>query len=516
MGKTQPASGSGFNPNFLGSVLQWVEKVGNRLPDPVTIFVVLCLLVAIASAIAAGVGISVTHPATGETIEAVSLLTPEGIRRMVTEAVENFVSFPPLGTVLVAMLGVGVAEYTGFLTAILRQGVLIAPAKLITPAVVFIGIMSNVAADAGYVVLAPLGALVFLAFGRHPLAGLAAAFAGVSGGFSANLVINALDPLLAGITEAGAELINPDYQVNVAANYYFMVVSTVLLTAIGWWVTDRIVEPRLGTYQPSEAGSDFALERLTAAEKKGLRWAGYALIAFIGLLAVLVLPPQGILRDPETYMIIPSPFLSGIVPLIMLGFLIPGIAYGIAAGTIKTDKDGIQGMTSAMSSMGYYVVLAFFAAQFVAYFSWTNLGIIVAVSGARFLQATGLTGIPLLLGFIGISGAINLFIGSASAKWAVMAPVFVPMLMLLDYSPELTQLAYRIGDSTTNIITPLMPYFPIIVAFGQKYDKNLGLGTAIATMLPYSVAFFLGWSLFFVLWLLLGLPLGPGASVYLS
>ncbi|MEO0949344.1 MAG: AbgT family transporter, partial [Cyanobacteria bacterium J06641_5] len=284
-----------------------------------------------------------------------------------------------------------------------------------------------------------------------------------------------------------------------------------LITAIGWFVTDRIVEPRLGSYNPPDA-SQTSLTRLTASQKRGLLWAGYAMVACVGLLLALVLPPQGILRQPETYSIIPSPFLSGIVPIVMLLFLVPGLAYGIGAGTIKTDRDAIAGMTTAMGGMAYYIVLAFFAAQFVAYFNWTNLGVIVAISGARFLEASGLTGIPLLLGFIGVSSFINLFIGSASAKWAIMAPVFVPMLMLLDYSPELTQLAYRIGDSTTNIITPLMPYFPIIVAFGQKYDKNLGLGTLIAMMLPYAVAFFLGWSLFFMLWLVFGWPLGPGVS----
>ena len=507
--------GNNTKKNFIASILQRVENVGNRLPDPVTIFVILCFTIIIVSAIASTMGVSVTHPATKETIKAVSILTPEGIRRIVTEAVTNFVSFPPLGTVLVAILGFGVAEYTGFLAAILRQGVLVAPAQLITPVIVFIGVMSNLAADAGYVILPPLAALVFLSFGKHPLAGLAAAFAGVAGGFSANLLVNALDPLLAGITQSGAQLIDPNYTVEATANYYFMAVSALLITLLGWWVTEKIIAPRLGTYQPAETVS-FSLETLTTAEKRGLRWAGYALAALIGLLIVLVLPPQGILRQPETFTIIPSPFLSGIVFITTLVFLIMGIAYGIGAGSIKTDKDAIQGMTSAMSGMGYYLVLSFFMAQFVAYFSWTNLGLIVAISGAELLQGTGLTGIPLLLALIILSAFINLFIGSASGKWAIMAPVFVPMLMLLDYSPELTQLVYRIGDSSTNMITPLLPYFPIIVAYGQKYDQNFGLGTLIAMMLPYSVVFLLGWSILFIFWLILGLPWGPGVSSYLS
>ncbi|NET59461.1 MAG: AbgT family transporter [Symploca sp. SIO2E6] len=501
--------GSNQKKNLISSILQRVENVGNRLPDPVTIFIILCFTIIIASAIANYLGVSVTHPATKETIAAISILTPEGIRRIVSEAVTNFVNFPPLGTVLVAILGFGVAEYTGFLAAMLRQGVLIAPAQLITPVMVFIGVMSNLAADAGFVILPPLGALVFLSFGKHPLAGLAAAFAGVAGGFSANLLINALDPLLAGLTQSGAQLIDPNYTVEATANYYFMAVSVPLITLLGWWVTERIVAPRLGSYQPEETVA-FSLETLTTAEQKGLRWAGYSLAAFFGLLIVMVLPPQGILRQPETFTIIPSPFLTGIVFITTLLFLILGLAYGLGAGTIKSDKDAIQGMTSAMSGMGYYLVLSFFMAQFVAYFSWSNLGLIVAISGAGLLQGMGLTGIPLLLGLIVLSGFINLFIGSASGKWSIMAPVFVPMLMLLDYSPELTQLVYRIGDSSTNMITPLLAYFPIIVASGQKYDQDLGLGTLIAMMLPYSVVFLLGWSLLFIFWLFLGLPLGPG------
>ncbi|NER04593.1 MAG: AbgT family transporter [Okeania sp. SIO3C4] len=500
--------------NLIASILKRVEIIGNRLPDPVTIFIVLCFTIFIISAIASAMGVSVTHPATQETIEAVSLLTPDGIRRIVSEAVTNFVSFPPLGTVLVAVLGFGVAEYTGFLGAVLRQGVLIAPAQLVTPIIVFVGVMSNLAADAGFVILPPLAALVFLSFGKHPLAGLVAAFAGVAGGFSANLLVNALDPLLAGMTQSGAQLVDPNYTVEVTANYYFMVVSAFLITLLGWWVTESIVAPRLGTYEPPET-VNVSLEKLTTAEKRGLRWAGYSLAAVTSLLMVLVLPPQEILRQAETFTIIPSPFLSGIIFIITLVFLILGIAYGVGAGTIKTDKDAIKGMISAMSGMGYYIVLAFFMAQFVAYFSWSNLGIITAISGAQFLQEAGLTGIPLLLALICFTGLINLFIGSASGKWAIMSPVFVPMLMLLGYSPELTQLVYRIGDSSTNMITPLLPYFPIIVTYGQKYDQNLRLGTLIAMMLPYSVTFLLGWSVLFVLWLLVGLPWGPGVPTYL-
>ncbi|WP_289500841.1 AbgT family transporter [Gloeocapsopsis sp. IPPAS B-1203] len=495
-------------PGWISKSLAFIEAVGNKLPDPLTLFFIFCLAVIVISAIAAALSVSVVNPGNDETIAAVSLLTPDGIRRIVTEAVTNFTEFPPLGTVIVAMLGVGVAEATGLLAALLRQLVLVAPARLISPTVVFAGVMSNIASDAGYVVLVPLGAIVFLAFKRHPLAGMAAAFAGVSGGFSANLLLSPLDPLLAGLSQSAAQLINPNYEVNATANYYFLAVSTFLVTLVGWYITDKIVEPRLGSYQ-----GEATLEELTARERKGLRWAGYALLAFVVFVLALLLPPQGILRDPETSAIIPSPFIDGIVFLIAIAFLLPAIAYGKAAGTIRNDKDVAQSMGSAMSSLGYYIALAFIAAQFIAYFNWSNLGIITAVSGANFLRATGITGPPILLLFILLTVILDLFVGSASAKWAVMAPVFVPMLMLVGYSPELTQAIYRIGDSTTNIVTPLMPYFPIVVAFGQKYDRNLGIGTLISLMLPYSLSFLICWTVLFFVWLFLGFPLGPGAPM---
>jgi aminobenzoyl-glutamate transport protein len=508
--ETRNADSNKAKSTWVEKSLAFIEELGNKLPDPLTLFFILSLFVIVVSVIAASVNLSVVHPGTNKTVAAVSLLTPDSVRRIFTQAVKNFVEFPPLGTVLVAMLGVGVAEATGLLSALLREIVMVTPRKLITPVVIFAGVMANVASDAGYVVLVPLGAVIFLAFGRHPLAGLAAAFAGVAGGFSANLLISSLDPLLAGLTQTAAQLIRPGYQVNATANYYFMAVSTFLITLIGWFICTQIVEPRLGAYT---GDADIEINEVTATERKALRWAGYAFLAFIAFILVLVIPPQGILRDPEKFTIIPSPFIDGIVFIIALAFLIPGVVYGKVAGTVRNDKDVARYLGNAMSSMGYYIALAFIAAQFISYFAWSNLGIIVAVKGADFLKATGITGPPLLILFILVSVAIDIFVGSASAKWAIMAPIFVPMFMLLGYSPELVQAAYRIGDSTTNIITPLMPYFPVVVAFGQKYDKSLGIGTLISLMLPYSIAFLIGWSVLFVIWFMLGLPLGPGAAM---
>lgn len=501
--------------------LDMIEVVGNKLPHPVTIFVLFSIAVAIISHIAAAAGVSVefnmvdrtTNEVKLTTVQAISLLNADGIRYMFSKAVANFTGFAPLGTVLVAMLGVGVAEGTGLIQALLRKLVLSTPKRLITAVVVFAGVMSNIASDAGYVVLVPLGAIVFLSFGRHPLAGLAAAFAGVSGGFSANLLIGTVDPLLGGISTEAAKLVSPGYAVAPTANWYFMIASTFLITILGTWITEKIVEPRLGEYKGNEKVD---LHDLTAAEKKGLRAAFISILLFTVLIALLVVPANGILRDPQKGTIMGhSPFMDGLVPIIMLFFLVPGAAYGIFAGTIKNDKDVANAMGKAMASMGGYLVLAFAAAQFVAYFAYTNLGTILAVKGAAFLKATGMTGFPLIIGFILVSAFINLFIGSASAKWAIMAPVFVPMLMQLGYSPEFTQVAYRIGDSSTNIISPLMSYFAVIIAFAQKYDKETGIGTLISTMLPYSIIFLVGWTILLVIWSFFGLPIGPGAGMYL-
>ena len=502
--------------------LNMIEKVGNKLPHPVTLFVLFSIAVIIISDLAARAGVAVEFDMVDRTtnevkltaVQAVSLLNADGIRYMFSKAVSNFTGFAPLGTVLVAMLGVGVAEGTGLIQAALRKLVLSTPKGLITAVVVFAGIMSNVASDAGYVVLVPLGAIIFLSFGRHPLAGLAAAFAGVSGGFSANLLVGTIDPLLGGISTEAAKLFSPGYTVTATANWYFMIVSTFLITILGTLITEKIVEPRLGEYKGT---AKVELQRLTNEEKKGLAAAGVSLLLFIIAIGVMVGPASGILRNPEKGTIIlgGSPFMDGIVPIIALFFLIPGVVYGVFAGTVKNDKDVASSMGKAMGTMGGYLVLAFAAAQFVSYFGYTNLGTILAVKGADFLKATGMTGFPLIIGFIIVSAFINLFIGSASAKWAIMAPVFVPMLMAVGYSPEFTQVAYRIGDSTTNIISPLMSYFAVIVAFAEKYDEDTGIGTLISTMVPYSIIFMFGWSLLLVAWYFLGWPLGPGVSMFL-
>jgi aminobenzoyl-glutamate transport protein len=502
-------------PSLLSRFLTIVERGGNALPHPATLFALMAVLVILVSAVAAQLDISVVHPGTGQRVQPVSLLSVPGLHRIMTELVSNFTGFAPLGTVLVAMLGIAVAEGSGLIGAGLKLVVLSAPPRALTFAIVFAGIMSNTGGEVGYVLLIPLAAIMFLAVGRHPIAGLAAAFAGVSGGYSANLLLGTVDPLLAGLSEEAARIIDPDYRVNPSANYYFMVVSTFVISLLGTLVTERVVEPRLGHYAgaPHE---DSGATTLAPAERRGLGWAGVAAVLFTAAILWGTVPETGFLRDPETGSLLRSPFMSGIVALIFAAGLVTGLAYGLGAGTVRSDGDVVKAMGKAMETLGVYLVLVFFAAQFVAFFNWTNLGLIFAIRGAETLQASGLGTVPLIVAFVLVSAFINLFMGSASAKWAIMAPVFVPMLMLLGYTPEFTQAAYRIGDSTTNIISPMMSYFALIIAFMQRYQTNAGLGTLVATMLPYSAAFLAGWTIMLIGWVLLGLPVGPGAGLYLT
>ncbi|MEM6891238.1 MAG: AbgT family transporter [Pseudomonadota bacterium] len=516
-----------YRKNAFTRFLDGVEWLGNLLPHPVTLFFYLSVAIVLLSGIFGWLGVQVEDPrpldapgvAEDGMIRAVSLVNGDGVRRIFTNLVSNYTSFAPLGVVLVAMIGVGVAEKSGLLSAVVRNMVLGAPRHVVTVAIVFAGIISNTASEVGYVVVIPLAGAIFYALGRHPLAGMAAAFAGVSGGYSANLLIGTIDPLLAGITQEAANLIDPIYEVAPTANWFFMVASTFLVTIIGTLVSIFIVEPKLGAYDSSKADEtildDTLMEPLKLEERQGLRWAGIAFLCVLVLMAITLVPDWGVLRNPDTGDRMRSPFFQGFVVWILIFFLATGYSYGRAVGTMKTDRDVIDAMSGALSSLGLYMVLVFFAAQFVAFFGWTNIGAITAVSGAQFLQDTGLTGPALFIGFILICAVVNLSLGSASAQWAVTAPVFVPMLMLIGYSPEVIQAAYRIGDSTTNIITPMMSYFGLIMAWASRYDRDLGVGTLIAMMLPYSLFLLIFWSSFFFLWtFVLELPVGPGSPTY--
>jgi aminobenzoyl-glutamate transport protein len=505
---------------YVDTFLDIIERTGNKMPHPATLFFLFSVAIVFISEISTQLGLSITFErlikgeVTTQSLATKSLLSKEGISFIFSSMTPSFTGFAPLGVVLVAMLGVGVAEGTGLISAVLRKLVLSTPKVLVSAVVVFAGIMSNLASDAGYVVLVPLGAVIFISFGRHPLAGLAAAFSGVSGGFSANLLVSALDPLLGGLSTEAAHILDPNYNVLATDNWYFLIVSTFLITTLGALITDKIVEPRLGKYH----GEAEEIDKISKLEGRGMIFALISTILLTIVLAFLILPESAPLRDPKTGSLsFGSGFMSGLVPIITLYFLVPGMAYGIGAKTLKSDKDLAAMLEDSMSAMGGYIVLAFFAAQFISYFNYTNLGTVIAVKGANILEAANFTGMALIISFIFITGLINLFIGSSSAKWAIMAPVFIPMLMRLGFAPEFTQVIYRIGDSVTNIISPLMPYFAIIVAFAKKYDKDSGIGTLVSIMIPYSIIFFIGWTIMLSIWFLFKLPLGPGdASILLN
>jgi len=493
--------------------LDYIERAGNKLPHPATLFAMIAIIVAIASLFGDWVGLTAIHPADGSVIKVKNLLNGDGLRWIYENVVYNFVNFPPLGYVLAVMIGIGVAEGSGLFNAGIRALVLKAPKRLITMSVVLAGVLSHVASEAGYVILIPLGAIIFYALGRHPMAGLAAAFCGVSGGFGANFLIGSIDPILAGLSESAAHIIDPAMKVNAAVNFYFMFISAFMIVILGTIVTEKIVEPRLKKYEGN--AEKIPVDEITSLEKKGLMWAGIWLVILMTALAFTIIPENGIFRNPETGEILHSPFFDGIITGILIFFFVPGLVYGIVTKSIKNDTEMMKHIIKSMSTLATYVVLVFFAAQFVYFFRYSNLGLIIAIDGAQFLKSIGFTGITLIVAFVILSAFINLFMGSASAKWAIMAPVFVPMFMLLDYHPALTQAAFRIGDSVTNPITPMMSYFALIVAFAQKYDEKYGIGTIISTMIPYTVVFLFFWTILLIIWMLLGLPLGPDGPLYL-
>lgn len=516
-----PADQDTARRSLPSRLLDLVERTGNRLPDPAALFLILMMVVWLASWWLSGVSFSAIDPRSGQPIQIVNQLAGTSLTGFMAGLVKTFVNFPPLGVVLVAMLGLGVAEHTGFINAVLRKILSVTPRMLLTPMLILVGILSHVAVDAGYVLVIPLGAVIFYAAGRHPLAGIAAAFAGVSGGFSATVGIpSSLDPMLAGLTQTAAQVVAPTLEVNPLNNFYFTTASTLLIVGVGWFLTDRVIEPRLrGAPVDGDPAGLPQMEAVASAENRGLAWALGAMAVTAALFAWSVTGDDSPWRaaaeqvPPQTHPLLApaAPLMQSIVALIFVFFLIPGIVYGYAAGTVKTHRDIVQGMAKAMNGMGYYIVMAFFCAQFIAAFGNSNLGALVAVEGADLLRSLGLPMGITLAGIIVLTGAVNLLIGSASAKWGLIGPILVPMLMQLGVSPDLTQAAYRVGDSTTNIITPLMPYFPLIVVYCRRYVTGTGIGTLIAMMLPYSLALLGTWTLFLLGYWALGLPLGVGA-----
>lgn len=494
--------------------LATVERVGNKLPDPALLFIALLFIVWIFSWLLSYVTFDLIDPRSGENLQVVNQLSGTAITTFFASMVKTFAHFHPIGVVLVAMLGIGVAEHTGFINTALRAMMNVTARWLLTPMVILVGIVSHTAADAGYVLVIPLGGVIFYAAGRHPLAGIAAAFAGVSGGFSANFIPSAIDPMLQGISQSAAQIIDADVSLNPLNNFFFTAASSLVIIALGWIVTDRIVEPRLADTPLDGDLEDLpSMEALSDIERSALRMALWSLLLGIALLTVSAWPESSAWRGSSGSLTERgAPLMASIVPLIFVLFLLPGITYGLKAGTVTSAKDIIDGMTKAMHNMAYYLVIMFFIAQFLYAFSESNMGVLLALKGAIILKSLGLPAALTISGVVLLTGVLNLFVGSASAKWALLAPILVPMLMEVGISPDLTQAAYRVGDSTTNIITPLMPYFPLVVVYCQRYLKDAGIGTVTALMLPYSVTFIVCWTAFLLAYWALGLPLGLQSS----
>lgn len=510
-------------PSLLNRWLNGIERVGNRLPHPISLFAILVVGVILLSAVCELMGVSATGELVNrskgiveeQTVTAVSLLNGDGFVYIITHAISNFTGFAPLGVVLVAMFGIGLLEDSGYIGGILKSTVEVTPAKLITPVVVFLGVMSNLADAVGYIVLIPIAALMYMAYNRHPVVGMAAAFAGVSGGFSANLLIGTLDPLLCGITNEAVKMVDPAYVVEPTGNWYFMMVSTFLITILGTIITEKVVAPRFGEYHGESGGNDMDAYKLTQEERRALKVSSLVLLLLFAALVGFCLPADSVMRAEDGTLLGNSPLMDGIIPIIAVLFFVPSVVYGFMTGKYKNERDVCNAMGAAMGSMSSYIALSFVAAQFINYFGYTKLGTIIALKGAEFFTNSGIGTIPMMILFVLFAAFINLFMGSASAKWALIAPVFVPMFMLLGYTPEFAQVAYRIGDSCTNVITPMMSYFAMIIVFMKKYDKNAGIGTLVSTMLPYSICFLIGWSILLILWILLKLPLGPGVGLFL-
>lgn len=494
-----------------GGILGTIERVGNALPHPFILFLYLVVALIILAAVLAALGVCAVNPTTGEVVAVQSLLTRDGMVWILGSLVSNFSGFAALGIVLVMQMAIGVTEASGLLTTAIRRAVLGVPTWALTATVLFIGINGSIASEASIIFIPPLAAAAFYAAGKHPLAGLIAGYAATNAGFTANLMITATDALLYGVTQEAAQMIDPSYTTTPANNWYFMIASCFVLTIVGTVVNDRIIEPRLGKFTGSEV--DQARDA-TDLEKKGLRNAGIFSVIFIALILIGLIPSNGILRGDDGS-IINGPFITGLVPFLLAYFVLVGVVYGFTVGTFKKLEDIPRVMSESLTSLTGYIVLVFVIAQFIAIFNYTNLAMVIAVNAASFLNDIGLTGVPLILAILLVTTFVNFFMTSGTAKWYIFAPIFVPMFMMLGLTPEFAQVVYRIADSCTNPITPIYPYLPMVIGMAAKYDKKFGMGNVISMMIPYSFGFLIIWTIFVIAWMFLGLPLGPGASVFL-
>lgn len=504
MSQKEKAQNKGF--------LAWVERVGNKIPHPFILFLWLIVIVAVLSLVLNLMGVSAVNPTTGDVVEVKNLLSGAGIIHALTSAVKNFTGFAPLGLILTMTLGIGLAEEVGFMSSLMRKTMLGAPTRIVTFAIALIGICGNIASDAAIVIIPPLAAMIFMSLGRNPIAGIAIGYAATTGGFSANLFPAGTDALLSGLTNEASKIVGAP-EIALTANWYIMVVSTFILAFVVSIMSEKYLEPRLGKYTGSK---QIEAQHVTPEENAALRAAGIGALVWIGILTIALIPKSSFLRNPDTGKILTgSPFMSGIIPILLILFLVTSIPYAIKVGRIKTSGDVPKVMTKAISTMSGFIVLAFIMGQFISYFNWTNLGQVLAIGGSDILTSIGFTGPGLFIGFILLCAFVNLFIGSGSAKWALLAPIFVPMFALLGYHPAWTQFLYRMGDSSTNIISPLFTYFPIILAYMNEYDEEAGVGTLLSLMIPYSAAILIAWVILGFIWYFIGLPLGPGGFIFM-
>ena len=493
--------------------LSFIERSGNKMPDPVLVFIILIAIIILASWLFSMLGTEAIHPGTSDVIRVENLLTKTNIIRMIEESVSNFTSFPALGLVLTVMLGIGLAEESGYFEVLLTSVVEKAPKRLVIWVIILVGIIGNIAGDAAPIVIPPLAAIIFMKMGLHPIAGAIVGYVAPLGAFAANIIPGMSDALVFAFTEPAAELVQSGLELNVVMNYYFIAASAPILLVVVYWVLTRYTLPRMGEYKLSEENL-LEVNKFSDKERKAVKVANLSFLLYVGALVLLTAPENGILRNQETGSIVnDSPLMNGIGIIMTAAFFVPGLVFAIRAGKIKNSHDFSSMLTKSMSTMGGFIVIVFFASQMMAYFTWSNLGTVLAVSGAALLQDAN--GIVLIAGFILLTAFINIFIGSASSKWAILAPIFVPMFMLLDFHPAFTQMAYRIGDSITNPLTPMMAYFPLLLATVQKYDKKAGIGTLMANILPYSVVIGIIWTIFIIVWYLFGIPLGPNSPVLL-
>ncbi len=499
-----------YEDDTRGSFLKGLERVGNKLPNPAILFLIFFIVLGIFSFIFHVIGVSAINPKTNELIYVKSLISAEGLDWLLSNLIKNYINFPPLGMIIVLTFGLGVASETRLLQTLIRHSMYNIPARYVTFAVVIISLMSHIASDAAIVIMPPLAAMLFYSLGRHPLVGFACSLAAIYSGFTANLLIVTTDVLLSGITTQAIRIVDPNLTVSPIDNWYFMSFSVIYLAVLTTVITEKFIEPRMGVYDPAHAQGNLEMEDVSPEQKKALHHTGIAALIYIAVIFLLAFPDNGLLRNPATHSLLGSPLLRGVVPL-LCGFLLTiGITYGVSLKRIKNADDLVACMTDAVKGLAGFLVMAFFIAQFIAAFAWTNMASMIAMKGALFLQNIGMTGLPALLGFMLLSQFLGIFTSSGSAVWALLSTVFVPMFMLLGYHPAFIQVAFRAGDGALNTVALVNPFLPLFLAIVRKYKKNSGIGTYLALMMPYAASFMVMWYVLFIFWYLMGWPVGPG------